>query len=654
MNLNSLITIASFIPNSLQSPNAWVGHLAFAAWLTQEVRPKILVELGTHTGNSYFAFCQSVVEGDVATKCYAVDTWQGDEHAGLYGDEIFAKVNAYHQEHYSKFSSLLRTTFDEAVSYFSDQSIDILHIDGLHTYEAVRHDFETWLPKLAPGAIILFHDTNVREQNFGVWKLWEELQVRYPNNLEFVHSNGLGVLQLNNAPDEKKLEWLQPDSPEKQSLISYFTALGLRQLESFELNEQKQHIVNLNQAVSERDERLNETIAQNVSLSQMLDKQNSMINTLLSSTSWRLTKPLRWLGRPILRIKLLLKSLALANNYTGDIGQTFIKLVEVYKNEGLQGVKSRIRFLLTNNVPQSDDLNVDSQQPHFAPPTGDYCLMVPFNYPIKKPTIVPSLAVVCHMFYPELLEEFKNYLSNIPFSFDLFITTDSEEKKATISNGLSGWHKGGVEIRIAPNRGRNIAPQLISCRDVYDRYEFFLHIHSKKSPHASETLAGWRHYLLETLLGSENIVASIFEAFTSDPKLGMIAPQHFTPIQNAIGWGWNFAASQEFSSQLGITLSLNGKIDFPSGSMFWGRSAAIKPLLEMPLSLEDFPSENAQLDATLAHIIERLYFFVCEQAGYRWVKIVYPSLFRSILVESKDSLINSIKRTQYNLLVSND
>ena len=238
---NNLITAASFTPNSLQSPNAWVGHLPFAAWVIQEVSPKIFVELGTHTGNSYFSFCQSVVEASISTKCYAVDTWQGDEHAGQYGDEIFAKVNAHHQERYAGFSRLLRMTFDDAVTYFADESIELLHIDGLHTYEAVRHDFETWLPKLAPGAVVMFHDTNVRERNFGVWKLWEELQADYPNNLEFVHSHGLGVLQLNNAPDNKKLEWLQSDSPEKQGLIRYFAALGSRQLERFELNELKQH-----------------------------------------------------------------------------------------------------------------------------------------------------------------------------------------------------------------------------------------------------------------------------------------------------------------------------------------------------------------------------------------------------------------------------
>jgi hypothetical protein len=308
---NNLLIAASFTPDLLQSPSAWLGHLPFAAWVIQEVSPKIFVELGTHYGHSYFSFCQSVSEAGLSTKCYAVDTWQGDEHAGRYNDDIFNKVNAYHQERYAEFSRLLRMTFDDAVAYFSDESIELLHIDGLHTYEAVRHDFDTWLPKLAAGAIIIFHDINVRERNFGVWKLWEELQASYPNNLEFVHSHGLGVLQLNNAPDDKKLEWLQPNSPEKQRLISYFASLGSRQLERFELNDLKQRASNFNQAVAERDGQiadLNQAVVERdgqiANLNQTLAERDEQIVALASSRdlifnslSWRLTKPLRFFNR---------------------------------------------------------------------------------------------------------------------------------------------------------------------------------------------------------------------------------------------------------------------------------------------------------------------------------------------------------------------
>jgi hypothetical protein len=232
---DGLLQVANFTPISLQAPNSWCGHLPFAAWLMKQMRPSLLVELGTHTGNSYFSFCQAAQEDGIAVKCYAVDTWQGDEHAGNYGQEVFEQVHAHNQDFYSGFSRLLRMSFDDAVNYFTDGTIDLLHIDGLHTYEAVKHDFDTWLPKLAPGAIVLFHDINVRERGFGVWQLWDELKERYPEHLEFVHSHGLGVLRIGGASEEAAMPWMRAGRPEQQMLRNYFSALGSRQVERTDL-----------------------------------------------------------------------------------------------------------------------------------------------------------------------------------------------------------------------------------------------------------------------------------------------------------------------------------------------------------------------------------------------------------------------------------
>jgi GT2 family glycosyltransferase/glycosyltransferase involved in cell wall biosynthesis/SAM-dependent methyltransferase len=159
------------------------------------------VELGTHFGFSYFAICQAVKLLGLETRCYAVDTWRGDEHAGFYSDEIFGKVKAYNNSKFSDFSRLIRSTFDAAVQHFSDQSIDLLHIDGRHFYDDVRHDFESWRPKLSDRSVVIFHDINVREKNFGVYRLWEELKEAYPN-FEFFHGQGLGILATGKAiPD---------------------------------------------------------------------------------------------------------------------------------------------------------------------------------------------------------------------------------------------------------------------------------------------------------------------------------------------------------------------------------------------------------------------------------------------------------------------
>jgi O-antigen biosynthesis protein len=179
-------------PDFIQA-SAWIEHTPFAFWLIDVAKPKTVVELGVHNGTSYFAFCQAIKRLNLNSVIFGVDTWKGDEHAGFYTDEIFNLVAGNNSSHYSKFSTLLRTTFDEAKDYFIDGSIDLLHIDGFHTYEAVKHDFETWLPKLAENSIVLFHDISVREREFGVFKLWDELKKQYPH-FQFDFGYGLGVL----------------------------------------------------------------------------------------------------------------------------------------------------------------------------------------------------------------------------------------------------------------------------------------------------------------------------------------------------------------------------------------------------------------------------------------------------------------------------
>ena len=180
--------IPDWLPNS-----AWIEHAPFAFWLMEAHEPGILIELGTHLGYSFFSFCQAIARLKLPTRAYAVDTWKGDEHAGFYGEEIFQEVSKHNAERYSSFSQLIRSTFDDALPYFEDGSVDLLHVDGRHFYEDVKHDFNSWLPKLSDRGIVLLHDINVRERSFGVFRYWAELSQRYPH-FQFFHGWGLGVL----------------------------------------------------------------------------------------------------------------------------------------------------------------------------------------------------------------------------------------------------------------------------------------------------------------------------------------------------------------------------------------------------------------------------------------------------------------------------
>ncbi|MBL4820304.1 MAG: class I SAM-dependent methyltransferase [Gammaproteobacteria bacterium] len=174
--------------------STWMDHLPFGYDLVAALRPSCVVELGTYSGLSFFTFCQSMIENDVEGIAYAIDTWEGDEHTGNYGDSIFRQVDDHARDYYRGISYLLRMRFSEAANQFDKESIDLLHIDGLHTYDAVREDFETWYPKVKPGGIVLFHDIEARMPGFGVRKFWQELS-GINTCFAFTHGYGLGVLK---------------------------------------------------------------------------------------------------------------------------------------------------------------------------------------------------------------------------------------------------------------------------------------------------------------------------------------------------------------------------------------------------------------------------------------------------------------------------
>lgn len=302
----------SALPPSEQS--AWQEHIPFGMLLVELMRPRLFVELGVHTGASYLAVCRAVASLGLPCRCYGVDTFQGDAHAGTYDGSVEASLRERHDPLYGGFSRLIRSTFDDAAGSIGDGTVDLLHIDGLHTYEAVAHDFTTWLPKLSPRAVVMLHDTNVRERGFGVWRLFDELRGRYPH-FAFQHGHGLGVLAVGREVPPALTELLQLDAERAERVRALFFALGHRMTLHAELAWHKGALGSLSQRLGEAEAesaRLRERVeslqgerlqreAAIARLQRESAEQHAALVRTNQSLSFRLglgaTAPLRWILR---------------------------------------------------------------------------------------------------------------------------------------------------------------------------------------------------------------------------------------------------------------------------------------------------------------------------------------------------------------------
>lgn len=170
--------------------------------------------------------------------------------------------------------------------------------------------------------------------------------------------------------------------------------------------------------------------------------------------------------------------------------------------------------------------------------------------------------------------------SKYPVSlFDLFITTDSAAKAGIITRHFTGWTEGQVEVRVTPNRGRDIAPKLLGFRAYLRPLSVRPASSFDRSPTTPARLPTGAACCSKPCSVRRIFVRSVFDVFTRRSDIGIIAPQHFEAVRHWINWGGNFKAAEALAQRMGEhSLSMDKPADFPS-VMFWARSAALRPLL---------------------------------------------------------------------------
>ena len=281
---------------------------------------------------------------------------------------------------------------------------------------------------------------------------------------------------------------------------------------------------------------------------------------------------------------------------------------------------------------------------------NDYALSSPLS-PSLRGFPFERVAAIVHAFYPELMDDIFDRLEKSPCAIDVFVSTDRDDKADVIRRLGAGYGRGRVEVRVCENRGRDVGPMLSRFKDVFEEYTAFLHLHTKRSPHGGGDLEPWRDYLYDNLVGSEEIIATNLSLLARD-RVGVVFPQHFYVLRGILNWGFDFDLASRLLRRVGIALNKDMILEFPSGTMFWARTAAFKPLVDLNLGPDDFDEEAGQVDGTLAHAIERSLLFFAESAGFTWVKVLkadikYPhprSVLRAETAEQLDKALARIHR----------
>lgn len=311
-----LCRLAPFCPAPLRvAPSHWMSHIPFAFWLVDILRPRMLVELGSYHGVSFCAFCQRIEQLGLSCEAYAVDLWQGDAHMGRYGGDVYSNLAEYVAGHYPGFASLLRCSFDDAQPKFEDNSIDLLHLDGCHTCEAILHDFENWLPKMSNRGVVLIHDTRARLPGYGGVDAWQTISARFPSFV-FNHGYGLGVAATGKDAPAQLKELANLDGAGLTDFIGLFQQQGKIYERLFALEDKRRReeaLAKANLAEAKDVQRQLQTIlererAEHAKECEAYEQERELLKESLLQTelraqayagsfSWKITAPLRKLAR---------------------------------------------------------------------------------------------------------------------------------------------------------------------------------------------------------------------------------------------------------------------------------------------------------------------------------------------------------------------
>lgn len=263
-----------------------------------------------------------------------------------------------------------------------------------------------------------------------------------------------------------------------------------------------------------------------------------------------------------------------------------------------------------------------------------------------------KVAVVVHLYYIDLWTEIASYLELFPESFDLFVSLVDAVDLRFVSQDILNIYPL-ANIFLCENRGRDVAPFITLLNSgLLDPYDAVCKIHTKRSKH-SQFGDEWRKDCFDRLMGNKNSIERYIHCIRNS-NVGLIGPVGYLIADHQPLTKTN----KEFILQIIERLKIVNSFGcFFAGTMFWLKPSALKPIVELGLTLNDFEVESGQLDSTLAHGLERVFALVVMNQGYLVSDTDEPNVaidqnYNKALSETLKSIFDEQKEKQINQYIS--
>lgn len=355
---------------------------------------------------------------------------------------------------------------------------------------------------------------------------------------------------------------------------------------------------------------------------EMTDERDQSLASLIStikeireSTSWRITSPMRSAVGTVRRAMATTRILSDGVAKQGGVGPTVKKTLSIVRQEGVAGLKGRVRVSAANLLAARGNVVAALERPVSSIAFRPYYLNPFYEVDAADLENIPTVAMHLHLFHEELMPQMLPYLKNIPCRFDLYVSISESADVDAVKNYLIQQlpKSSRVTVERVPNRGRDIAPFIAQFGRRLKEYKIVGHIHTKKSPHAA-VLSNWLSDILDLLFGPKNSdgreVVQIINLLTAGAKV--VYPEGSLSIpSDRTGWADNYVeAAKILRRYTDYNIEDFPAVEFPQGMMFWARTECISDFLALPLTFEDFPEEPIPADGTIAHALERIILLV--------------------------------------------